>query len=272
MKVFYFSPTGNTKRACEFFAQGDKTDFVDFTNVAVRLSNDHIKAISEMFKSEDHVVIGLPVYAGRVPNVLLKYLSLYKGNKAKLTVILTYGNRHYDDAAKEAYHMFTSQGFTVLSVVCVVGEHSFSDTIASNKPNEKDHQTLKAIAENEALESLYKVKNLKVHPIETLSKDLELRDYFKPVDYDGNVYAFKTIKPITTEACNNCGICAIVCPMGSISDTNYSEIIGPCIKCCACVKHCTAHAKIFNDVNFLKHKLELEEAYCNIERDIEVYI
>lgn len=56
-----------------------------------------------------------------------------------------------------------------------------------------------------------------------------------------------------------CGLCAKVCPMGSINPENVAEVTGICIKCGVCVKKCPTHAKHFDDPNYNYHKTELEK-------------
>lgn len=47
------------------------------------------------------MIAAVPVYAGRVPNVLLKYLNSMQGYGAKAVPLVLYGNRDYDDALVE---------------------------------------------------------------------------------------------------------------------------------------------------------------------------
>ncbi len=54
---------------------------------------------------------------------------------------------------------------------------------------------------------------------------------------------------------------AQVCPMGSIPLDNVKEVVGICIKCCACVKKCPTEAKYYDDPGYLYHKEELELEY-----------
>ena len=41
--------------------------------------------------------------------------------------------------------------------------------------------------------------------------------------------------------------------MSSISKENYSDVIGICIKCQACIRRCPQDAKYFDDKDFLSH-------------------
>ena len=63
------------------------------------------------------------------------------------------------------------------------------------------------------------------------------------------------------DACDQCGICAKVCPMGSIDPNDVTHYTGICIKCCACVKKCPVGAKYYDDEGYLYHQHELEELY-----------
>ena len=54
-------------------------------------------------------------------------------------------------------------------------------------------------------------------------------------------------------------LCARVCPMGSI-DGETAQPVSVCIKCQACVRRCPAHAKHFEDADFLSHVAMLEES------------
>jgi DUF1009 family protein len=82
--------------------------------------------------------IGVPVYAGRVPNVLLKYLNSIIGNAALAIPVVVYGNRNYDDALIELKDILELKGFKVIGGGAFIGEHAFSRTLANNRPDEKD--------------------------------------------------------------------------------------------------------------------------------------
>ena len=98
--AMYWSATGTTERAVTAVAAqmaetlGLPLEKYDFTLPAARQG-------APDFQPEDVVVFGTPTYAGRVPNVLLKYLATVKGNGA---------------------------------AAAFVGEHSFSTTLAAGRP------------------------------------------------------------------------------------------------------------------------------------------
>ncbi len=87
------------------------------------------------------------------------------------------------------------------------------------------------------------------------------RGYYKPRDRAGNMIDIRKVKPIVNSACDHCGICARVCPMGSIDCKDVSLYINICIKCGACIKKCPKHARYYEDEGYLYHKQELEEEF-----------
>lgn len=93
----YFSGTGTTKKTVNFIADKlaeklkTEKEIFDFTLPEAR------KDIKE-FDKNDIVIFGTPVVAGRVPNVLLKYLDTLKGNGALAVPVVLFGNRDFNDA------------------------------------------------------------------------------------------------------------------------------------------------------------------------------
>ena len=85
--------------------------------------------------------------------------------------------------------------------------------------------------------------------------------YYRPLQADGSPANFLKAKPKTSEECTDCGRCAQVCPMGSISSEDFRTVTGVCIKCQACVKVCPVGAKYFDDPVMLSHIQMLEEHY-----------
>lgn len=254
----YFSATGTTKKvveqiACTIAGQiGTMVDCIDFT-----LPDAREKALC--FKAHDLVIFGTPVIAGRVPNVLLKYLDTIEGNGALAVPVVLYGNRDYDDALIELRDILEKAGLHTIAAAAFVGEHSFSQTLAQGRPDEKDN----AVAGNFAGKVTQRVRDLEdvaeLSPVVVTGTPAPYRGYYQPRDRQGKPVDIRKVKPLTKDSCTNCLICAKVCPMGSISFDNVREYTGICIKCGACVKLCPVHAKYYDDEGYLYHKRELEE-------------
>ncbi|MBC5647977.1 4Fe-4S binding protein [Christensenella tenuis] len=268
MKIWavYFSATGTTKKIVTAIARGlgeglgaAECEF-DFTLPAARGGWPE-------FMPDDIVVFGVPVYAGRVPNVLLKYLDTVAGNGAFAVPIVLYGNRDFDDALIELRDILAGHGFLPHAAAAFVGEHAFSYELAKGRPDGKDLHCASKFAERLCAKWWDRSSGI----VETPGTPYPYRGYYMPRDRKGNPIDIRKVKPFTKESCDECGVCAEVCPMGSISRENMRECSGICIKCGACVKACPKHAKYFDDKGYLYHLHQLEEGLKN-RREPELFL
>lgn len=255
----YFSGTGTTKKTVNFIAKklseklNLQKEIFDFTLPNMR------KEVKE-FNIQDIVIFGVPVVAGRVPNVLLKYLDTIKGNGALVIPVVLFGNRDFNDALMELSDILKKDNFKVIGAAAFVGEHSFSKILAKGRPDEKDMKIMEMFVENIYKKISKKEFNPDI-PIEITHGERPFK-YYKPRDNQGNHIDIRKVIPKTKkELCDNCKVCSLVCPMGSIDYENPEKIIGICIKCGACIKKCHVNAKYFDDEGYLYHKKDLEEKY-----------
>ncbi|WP_283608014.1 EFR1 family ferrodoxin [Faecalispora anaeroviscerum] len=255
VKAVFFSATGTTEKTVMQIAVaaagklGLPVSTVDFTLPSGR-------ECPLVFQEDDLVVFGTPVYAGRVPNVLLKFLDTLQGNRALAVPVVLFGNRNYDDALIELRDLLHKAGFQPMAAAAFVGEHSFSRILAAGRPDAEDLSKAAHFGERVAEKllsgedsSLIEVKGV-AHPY---------RGYYQPRDRKGTPVDIRKVKPQTGPSCNDCKLCAEICPMGSISQENVHEYIGICIKCGACIKKCPQGAKYYTDEGYLYHQHELEE-------------
>ena len=256
----YFSATDTTKKIVLTIADeaarllGAEREDYDFTPPGMR-ENGFAAG------KDDLVIFGTPVYAGRVPNVLLKYLATIQGNGALAVPVVLFGNRNFDDGLIELRDILENTGFHTVAAAAFVGEHSFSKTLAAGRPDADDMKEALAFAGKIA----EKVKGLPEGeapaPVEVEGVPHPYRGYYQPRDRKGVSIDIRKVKSLVSDACDDCKICADVCPMGSISHENVREYTGICIKCGACIKKCPKQARYYEDEGYLYHQHELEEGY-----------
>ena len=262
----FFSPTGNTRKAVVEIAdviarrEGIAVREIDFTLPGAR---EEVRK----FEAGELVIFGTPVYAGRIPNKILPAVqTLFEGNGALAVPVVTFGNRSFDNALIELRIELEQHGFHTVAGAAFVAEHVFSNKLAAGRPDEKDLELIRRFAGDVA----EKIKGLEEGPLDGMAeipapaavKGIEpVPAYYRPLQEDGSPANFLKAKPKTSDSCNDCGICARVCPMGSISPEDYRTVTGICIKCQACVKSCPVHARFFDDPVMLSHTRMLEQHY-----------
>ncbi len=255
--VVFFSATQVSKKYAMAMAEtfGNETVVYDIT-----LPQNRDAKNAPSFKSDELVIVSLPIYGGRIPLVCDEYINALKGDNTPCIVIGTYGNRHYDDAVVEMEDILKSKGFKIVGGAAPVGRHSFTDNLAGDRPSAQDLDSIKEFAKKII------ANDFKEIPQGTI---LGARPY-KERGAGGQVIA-----PETTDDCVNCKICAKKCPMGIISleePKDFAKDAGLCIKCNSCVVYCPKQAKKFTSEGYLKIVQYLETNFSQPDRENEYFI
>lgn len=267
VNAMYFSPTSTSKKIVEEIRDRllEKKDIVKGLTIDFTLAKE--RELEVVFKEDDLLIIGLPVYAGRVPNVLVNYLNTIKGLNTKAIPIVLYGNRDYDDALIELNDILIKNGFIVIGAASFIGEHSFSKTLAKGRPDNADLSIARNFADN-----VYKnIGEDKIQRDLKIKGNRPYRKHYMPKDKDDKSVDIRKVEPKTRDTCIDCKICAEVCPMASIDYVDVSKLNGICIKCGACIKKCPTDSKYFDDTDYLRHKKELEDEF-KIRKEPEMFL
>ncbi len=256
----YYSAVGGTKKVCQTIGQALAERFeAPFTEISFTLPKEREQTYT--FGPGDLVVFGTPTYAGRIPNKMLPFVqTLFQGNDALAIPVAAFGNRSYQDALSELRTELEQHGFHTVAGAGVVCRHVFApDELAPGRPDEKDLQDLRAFAGRAADKIL--ALTAFPEPVKVGGND-PVGPYYTPLGIDGKPAKFLKAKPkVNEELCDNCGICAAVCPLGSISAEDVKVVDGVCIKCQACVRKCPKGARYFDDPALASHIEMLKENY-----------
>jgi ferredoxin/menaquinone-dependent protoporphyrinogen IX oxidase len=233
LKLAYFSPTGTTASIVEALARGLRygdTEDVDITMADARGRSLHAS-------DDDLLVLAVPVYAGRVPVLLGRWLEGLRLDRTPVVCVAVYGNRDYDDALLELTDIVRSRGGVPVACAAFVGEHSFSTPatpVAVSRPDGDDLHLAETFGGKvrEAMDSLSSVDEA---PDIAVPGNRPYRELKKGVPVD-----FIEVG----DACIQCGTCAEKCPVGAIAEGAYDRTDAEkCIKCCACIKFCPEGAR-----------------------------
>lgn len=232
--LLYFSPTSTTQTIIKEIAKGIGKN----VSSALDITKPEIRNLSAPEFVDDLVLIGAPVYGGRLPKDAADYFKAIKTSGSLAVLIVVYGNREFEDALIELKNIAMDCGFIPLAAAAFIGEHSFSNnefSIAMNRPDKKDLEKAFAFGKQ--------IKNL----LGQFKNPADLA----PVDVPGN-FPYKEGKQLgplsfidVTDDCDSCGICITACPKNAIDETDtYATIEKDCIFCCACIKACPQQARI----------------------------
>ena len=253
--LIYFSPTGTTRKVCEAIAQGLGVKKV--IHYDVTLPDCEFDTIL----TDGVAIIGIPVYAGRIPELCLQRLRAITARQIPAVLVALYGNREFDDALVELRDLSVAKGFNIIAAGAFIGEHSFStptQPIAAGRPDAEDLKQAMQFGQQVATK-------IASNHFDTPDMDGQV-PYKERPNFDGK-------SPQTDgEQCSLCGRCAEVCPSGVIAvadlvTTNAEN----CIMCCACLRACETRARSFNHP-WIEEKREILHKNCSVPKAPKIFI
>jgi len=169
-------------------------------------------------------------------------LKRYKADNTPAVLVVTYGNRAYDDALIELMDIALESGFIPIAGGAFIGEHSFSDDmspIASGRPDFDDLDIALQFGARVGSQ-LAQIDHLKtLMPLEVPGN----RPYQNPMN-------MPKMAPISKrDTCTLCGSCLSKCPTEAITKGNQIKTDKhKCTLCHACVKSCPDNARTMRNL------------------------
>ena len=233
IKLVCFSPIGTTKSLVRGIAAGIDLNVVELIDITDPKTRKQSLVISE----NELLVIGVPVYMGRVPALVTEWITLLQSQNTPTIRVVAYGNRAYENALLKLKDIVIKQGGVPIAAGAFIGEHSFSNQelpTAAGRPDSNNFDKLKLFGE--------KIKE----KISTAPYAAQIREISIPgtYPYGGTTKLWDVDFIEVNSNYSNCGVCVKKCPVGAI-DSNNSGLIDKfkCISCCACIKSCPKEAR-----------------------------
>ena len=229
--AIYFSATNTTKKIVRLIAGQITSNFAECD------ITQHCPEKDIPLSANDLLVVGMPVYFGRIPPQTLEALNRFKGNNTPAIIVCVYGNREYDDALLELHDTVRSNGFKVISAGAFIAQHSVMPSVGTGRPDMHD----KTIIELFTTQSI------------TLLSSVEIASQLPDISIKGNRPYRKAGKlpfsPRANRHCDQCGVCAKLCPTGAI-DNNHPRHADKekCIACGRCIVICPSKARHYRGV------------------------
>ena len=247
-----FSPTGGTEKAAHAITRNwsDDVKTIDLCDPSMDFSQCAISP-------EDVVLIALPSYGGRVPELVAARLRQVRGNGARCILTCVYGNRAYEDTLVEMEDIAKECGFTVFAAISAVAEHSIIHQYAAGRPDAQDEQLLKEFAG--------KIKAALDDPAHAVHLALPGN---RPYKKQGG----GQLVPKANNDCVKCGLCAKRCPTQAISKDHLETAdADKCISCMRCVVKCPKGARKVNSVIVSAAALAIKKA-CSVRKECDLFL
>lgn len=251
VELVIFSPTGTTRAIAESVAQGlaAPSSLHDLTIPAVCGAGS---------ADGDLAVLGVPVYAGRVPATAAARLrASVRGNGRPAVLVAVYGNRAFEDALLELRDLACELGFVPVAAAAFVGEHSFSTAqspVAPGRPDDADRAMARDFGAR-VRDLLAAADSLSALGEPAIPGNFPYREGAQAMG----------ISPQTDAAlCALCGQCAEACPAGAVTlrDDAVETDATRCLVCCACTRACPAGARAMLHPRILDFGKMLSEKFA----------
>lgn len=239
--LMYFSPTGTTQRVCEAIASSLSAQ------APARLDLTKPQTATAPLRPVDVLVVGIPVYASRMPALAKKRISKALENIPTKTPVIAaalYGNVDVGAGLKQLIDLLTEKDLIVVGAGEFVGMHYFKQfhgLVASgtlNRPDTEDLAVAKALGMavlkkgfGGGMSCLAEVQAVKVPLKFRFTSEERVLDLLGASVPD-------------VRKCTKCGACVKACPVGCIDpETLVGKVGCGCLGCGNCQRVCPNKAR-----------------------------
>lgn len=255
--LVYYSATFSTRRIVREIASQFEKPIKEYD-----ITSDVPKNDVSLDSDGDLLIVGVPSYAGRVPEMAAQSLKRFLGNNTPAIIVCAYGNRAYDDTLIELKDIVEAHGFKLVSAAAVIAQHSIFPKMAEGRPDADDMEKLHEFAVN-SKELLSQISKMSAVSRLMVKGNRPYRDT-KPIPLHPEGSKSK---------CTSCHACAKMCPVGAISmEEPYKTNEKKCISCGRCIVVCPEHARHFGGLLYKTASWKFEKDYAEPKQPEVFYV
>ena len=227
----YFSATGTTSKCVATVAEAIGMPLNHTFNMADKNAPESMR-----FSKNEIVLVGTPVYGGRIPKIFARKLDKLHGDGAKAIAMVVYGNRDYDDALLELTDILRGSGFNVMAAGAFIAQHSIFPKTGISRPDKNDIDRLIEFGRF-CRESINRT---------------DIPDLLIKGNRPYKTYGSVPIHPTgDKDKCNECGRCSALCPADAIvQDKPWMTDNSKCISCGRCIVSCPASVRRYRGFKY----------------------
>lgn len=267
--IVYFSGTGNTKTIAKTI--GNELNKLGSIVEEIDITPYHSRKQEISFENYDAMIFGFPIYASRIPEIIIDWIEKLNVQEKRCAMFFTYGGPTIGVAHYHTQIILENQGFRVIATAEFLGKHSFNFgpgfEFLEDRPNEEDLSVAKEYAMK--IYSLFEKENV-------ISIDLK-----KPPKFDEFIERRKSRQKVKRKStivptrngkeCSMCMKCEEECPTNAFNANSGEADNEKCISCMHCISICPDNVlKVTKDLTSffqrLKSHFNLSEEVLNNRR------
>jgi ferredoxin/flavodoxin len=242
-KVFivYFSPAGSTRHVARVMEKRFKELGIEPSLFDLAENSELSQVIPEQIQGDSCLIVGSPVYVSHAAPPIMQFIArLTPVAAASAVPFVTWGGASSGIALFEMARELHKTGFNILGAAKVMAVHSLmwqlEDPLGEGHPDSEDDRMVQKLIDeiNRKMQS-------------DSSKGIDLSDLaYQKEEIHAEMEkmslevakAHMPMREVDEELCNQCEICAEVCPRAAVAFVPYPTFGETCIYCFNCMRNC----------------------------------
>ena len=275
-KVFivYFSPAGSTRHVARIMERRFKEWGIEPSLYDLAKNSGLSQVISEQIRGDSCLIVGSPVYVSHAAPPVMQFLAeLTPVTTASAVPYVTWGGASSGIALFEMARELGKKGFEILGAAKVMAVHclmwQLENPLGEGHPNSEDERIVEKLVDemNRKMQS-HSTKGIDLSDLAYQEEEIHAEMEKMSLEI---AKAHMPVREVEQELCNQCELCAEVCPTASVVLDPYPVFGKSCIYCFSCMRNCPEGA-IKANLSEIWQRIR-DRAECFVERPYtEIFI